>query len=99
MDMFHEVILVKTFDKWLDIFKKVVFSVRGMVVDGDHKADMADVTLGLERAGRIRGLVFSQEAEFLMMEFIFIFAFGAAQERRRCFLKQFKIAMSDLPME
>lgn len=87
MDTFHEVIWVKIFDKRLDILKKVVFSIRGLVVNRDHKAHMTDVTLSLERARRIRGLVFSHAAEFLMGEFIFIFAFGAAQEHRGCIFK------------
>ncbi len=59
-DAFHEGILVKIFDKRLDILKKVVFSVRGLVIDGYHKADMADVTRRLERAGRVTWLAFSQ---------------------------------------
>ena len=40
INAFHDGILVKIFNQGLDFFKKVVFSVRGMVVNGDHKADM-----------------------------------------------------------
>jgi len=62
INAFHEGILVKVFNEGLDIIKKVVFSVRSMIVDGDHKADMADVTRHLERAGRVARLAFSQAA-------------------------------------
>ena len=62
INAFHEGILVEIFNQGLDIIKKVVFAVRGLVVNRDHKADMTDVTLGLERAGRVFGLAFSQAA-------------------------------------
>ena len=31
-----------------------------MIINGDHRADMADVTRHLERAGRVARLAFSQ---------------------------------------
>jgi len=87
INAFHECVGVEFVDFGFDFMEAIVFPIGGRVVDRDHKANMTDVTLGLERARRIRGLVFSQAAEFLMREFIFIFAFGAAQERRGCFFK------------
>jgi len=87
VNAFHEGIWVEPFDFGFNFMKAVVFAIGGGVVNRDHEAQMTDMTLGLERARRIRGLVFSQASEFWKREFIFIFAFGAAQERWRRFFK------------
>lgn len=83
INAFHEGLGVETFDFGFNFMEAIVFSIGGGVVDRDHEAQMTDMTLGLERAGRILGLVFSQASEFWKRKFIFIFAFGAAQEHRR----------------
>jgi len=62
INAFHEGTGVEIVDFGFDFMEAIVFSIGGGVVDRDHKADMTDVTLGLERAGRVFGLAFSQAA-------------------------------------
>ena len=60
IDPLHKGVGVEIFDKGFDFFENKVFSIRCVIVDGDHKADMADMTFGLERTNGVLRQTFGE---------------------------------------